>query len=280
MKEVKEKLSKKDRFGVWVRWLLFYQACYNYEVYQGIGLAHALSQAMKKLYPSKQRLAEELSKYSGFFNTSTHIGGIAVGVVLALEESRALGNKEVTPELITSVKTGLMGPLAGIGDSVIQGVIIPIFLSIAIVISEKFGLIGPIFYILTIVPTILSIGYISFSQGYRFGAEAISRFIASGRMQKFLGFSGVVASLVLGGVVSRFINISSSFHLVIGTNDFILQTDFFDILVPNFLSISVVCLIYFLLKKGFKSQIIIIVIFIVGILLAIFGILGPVPVRS
>lgn len=280
MSDTKLKLTKKERIGVWIRWMNFYQACYNYEVYQGIGLAHALSHALKKLYPNKQHLGQELSKHTVFFNTSTHIGGIAVGAVLAMEESRANGNKEVTPELITSVKAGLMGPLAGIGDSVIQGVILPIFLAIAIVLSEKFGAIGPVMYVVTIIPTILSIAYLSFSQGYRYGAEAVSGFISSGKMQKMLGFTGIVGTMVLGGLVSHYIEITSAFRLEIGSTDFILQTDFFDKLMPNFLSIGVTILIYFLLKKGVKSYLMISVIFVIGIILALLGILGTVPVRG
>lgn len=279
MSEKKGKLTRKDLFGVWFRWMNFCHACYNYEVYQGIGFAHAMSYALKKFYPNKADLGRELSKHTVFFNTSTHIGGLTHGAVLALEETRANGNQEVTPELINSIKAGLMGPLAGIGDSVVQGIIVPIYLAIGILLTENLGAIGPVIYVVAISATVLGIAYFSFYSGYRYGSEAVSNFVSGGTLQKLLGFAGILGTMVLGGLVSRYVNITSALRLKFGTANFILQTDFFDKLMPNFLSIAVTVFIFYLLRKGAKSDKLVLWIFVVGIILSLLGVLGPVPVR-
>lgn len=280
MSETKGKLTRKDLFGVWFRWMNFCHACYNYEVYQGIGFAHAMSYALKKFYPNKADLGRELSKHTVFFNTSTHIGGLTHGAVLALEENRANGNQEVTPELINSIKAGLMGPLAGIGDSVVQGIIVPIYLAIGILLTENLGAIGTVIYIVAVSATVLGIAYFSFAQGYKYGSEAVSSFVSGGMMQKLLGFAGILGTMVLGGLVSRYVNITSALRLKVGTADFVLQTDFLDKLMPNFLSIGVTVFIFYLLRKGVKSDALILWVFVAGIILALLGILGPVPVKG
>ena len=46
-----------------------------------------------------------------------------------MEEARANG-ENVTAKDINSVRTGLMGPVAGIGDTVMQGILFPILLEL------------------------------------------------------------------------------------------------------------------------------------------------------
>ena len=46
-----------------------------------------------------------------------------------MEEARANG-ESVSAEDINSVRTGLMGPVAGIGDTVMQGILFPILAGI------------------------------------------------------------------------------------------------------------------------------------------------------
>ena len=57
------------------------------------------------------------------------------GIVASMEVERGNGAK-ITDDFINSIKVGLMGPLAGIGDAVTQATIPPIILSIAIGLSS------------------------------------------------------------------------------------------------------------------------------------------------
>ncbi|MDK6779568.1 PTS system mannose/fructose/sorbose family transporter subunit IID, partial [Escherichia coli] len=76
------------------------------------------------------RQADELKKYMVFFNTEPHmVGPIIHGVALSMEEARANG-QNVSADDINSVRTGLMGPAAGIGDTVQQGIFFPILASV------------------------------------------------------------------------------------------------------------------------------------------------------
>ena len=51
-------------------------------------------------------------------------------IVVSMEEQKALGNDEIDDEAIRSIKLGLMGPLAGIGDTFDQGIVVTLTLAI------------------------------------------------------------------------------------------------------------------------------------------------------
>ena len=275
-----KRLTKKDLRGSFWRWMFFCHSCYNYEVYQGLGATHAYSSSMKKLYTDKKELGDELSKYTIFFNSSTHVGALIHGATLAMEEKRSADKEKVSPEFINSVRAGLMGPLAGIGDSVVQGIASPILLGIGMMLTESMGAIGPIIYTLIMSAFVLGLAYISWMKGYDLGVEAITKFVSGGTMNKVLGAAGILGCTVLGGLLGRYVNIKSSLRIQFDKTDFIFQTDFLDVLMPNLLSLLATFGVFYLLKKGVKSSRLILILFIVGLVLSITGILGPVPVKG
>jgi PTS system mannose-specific IID component len=110
-----------------------------------------------------------------------NVGGVIHGAVIAMEEQRANG-ADIDDDAINSVKTGLMGPLAGIGDTISQGTVTPILLAIGIGLAgykagatDIEGLtgspLGAIFYIVFEAVIILSIAT---SPGCRDGSAAAS----------------------------------------------------------------------------------------------------------
>jgi PTS system mannose-specific IID component len=122
-------LTRRDVFNAWLRWLFFSHSTYNWERMQGLGFAHSMTPIIEKLYQTKEDISGALKRHLVFFNTQPDIGGVVHGVVIAMEEERAAG-AAISDDAINSVKTGLMGPVAGIGDTLQQGILIPIALSI------------------------------------------------------------------------------------------------------------------------------------------------------
>ena len=71
---------------------------------------------------------------------------MVVGLTASLEEARANG-EAIDDETINGLRAGLMGPLAGLGDSIIVGTFIPILLGIALGLSKGGSVLGPLFYV-------------------------------------------------------------------------------------------------------------------------------------
>ena len=82
---------------------------------------------VEELYDTKEEQTEALKTYSAFFNTEPQLGTVIVGMTAGLEEAKANG-EDIDGEMINGIRAGLMGPVAGIGDSLLVGTLIPILL--------------------------------------------------------------------------------------------------------------------------------------------------------
>ena len=254
-------------------WTFFSHSCYNYERLQAISFGQAMGVILKKLYPNKEDLGRELQKHTSFFNTEPNTGGVIHGVVIAMEEQRA-NNEPISEEVINGLKTGLMGPFAGIGDTLIQGIIVPVLLAIAIGMSQGGNVIGPVFYMVTVSAAALGIGYTMWMYGYKMGTTAIERVLAGGMINKLLKAAGILGCMVLGGLVSSFVSIKTPIAITTSTGKFTLQTDLFDKILPGLLSIGMTMLVFYLVKKGVKSNRLVLYLFVIGIAASLLGILG------
>ena len=115
----KKLLTKSDINKVF--WRSFtVNASFNYERQMSQGAQYALSPILQKLYPDKKELGEALQRHAEFFNTTPMLCPFIFGITAAMEEENAT-QEDFDPNTINSVKAGLMGPLAGIGDSVFWG---------------------------------------------------------------------------------------------------------------------------------------------------------------
>lgn len=144
-------IRKKDLFKSWMIWENLPQTCYNYERMMGQAVAHVFVPISRRLYKNNpQKKKEMMKRESEFFNVHIEFGSCIIGMIIALEEQKSKG-KDIPAEFITSLKTSLMGPLSGIGDTIYQGVLIPILLAICIDVTSKGTIWGSIIYALAMV---------------------------------------------------------------------------------------------------------------------------------
>ena len=146
MADYSKKVSKKALAKSFRNWYYGHLTCFSQEHMQTFGYLVSMLPIVEDLYEKKDDQVKALKTYSAFFNTEPQIGSMIVGVTVGLEEARANG-EAIDDETINGIRAGLMGPLAGIGDSLIVGTLIPILLGIALGLSQGGSVLGPIFYI-------------------------------------------------------------------------------------------------------------------------------------
>ena len=152
-------LSKKDVLKAFWKWTFFSHSNYNYERLQASGVLQSMSHLPEKLYPGdKEEQQKFMERHMSFYNTEPHFGGIINGMVVAMEEERANG-ANVTDDAINSVKTGLMGPMAGIGDTLWQGTLQPILLAVGISIASGGNVMGAFAFAALMAGIMLPIAY-------------------------------------------------------------------------------------------------------------------------
>lgn len=264
-------LTNKELNGAWLRWLSFASGFVNYERMQGVGFAHAMSPIIKKLYPNKEDRVEAYQRHLTFFNSNVTTGSIIVGLVAAMEEQKANG-ADVDPETINAIKVSLMGPLAGLGDSIFQAAIIPILLSIGIALGLEGNLIGPVLFTILIIGIIYPMDYWWFRKSYSVGRPLITKLMESGLIKKVTQGATMVGLLAAGTLTARYISFKVIYEIPLSIGDPInVQTAILDKLAPNFLPMLLVLGIWAALRKNVSTLKITAVIFVVGIILGYIG---------
>ena len=110
-----------------------------------------------------------------------------------MEEMKSCG--EVDGEAISSIKTALMGPLSGIGDSVFVGCLRVIAVGIGISLAQNGNMFGPIVYFLIYNIPAFIIRYFGAHFGYSIGFKYLQRMQANGMMDKLLAAASLNVEL-------------------------------------------------------------------------------------
>lgn len=282
-------VSRRALVYSWLLWTFFSHSNYNYERLQATGFAHAMVPVIKKLYgddPDQVRAA--LKRHLVFFNTAPDVGGVIHGITIAMEEQKANG-KPVSETGINSMKTGLMGPMAGVGDTISQGILVPLFLALGIGITgisaasqsnDLAGItgnpLGPVVYFVLIVAASVTIGYLTYTQGYYRGRDLVSNVFKSGLMDRVIVGAGVLGNLVLGALAANFVMLFLAPSINAGGEVLQLQQDLLDRIMPGILPLGLVLLTWFFLKRGIHP-IRLLIIYLVVCLIGAFPFFGPAP---
>ena len=258
-------LSKADVFKSWLLWLFFSHANYNWERMQGTGFAHSMTPIIRKLYKTPADIRAALTRHLVFFNTQPDIGGVVHGVVIAMEEERAMG-ADISDDAINAVKTGLMGPMAGIGDTIQQGMVIPLSLAIGMDLALRGSFLGPVLFALLVAAFVWGVGWMVWYSGYRQGKAVVTNILQSGILQRVITGAGVLGNFVLGVLAVKFVKLVTPIKFAIGSTTFELQA-VLDSLLPNLLPLLLVLVIWWLLEKKIAATTIMVVV----IAVAVFG---------
>lgn len=266
-----KRLTNKDLNTIWLRWAFTHLASMSYEKLQGHAYAWSYIPFANKYYKddpeAKRRL---LVRHSVFFNTEPQTGQIINGIVTSLEENIALGG-EVSEEMPNNIKATLMGPLAGIGDSIIQGIIVPTLLSIGMSLANGGSPLGPLFYIVAygiIGPTI---SYVSYRTGYKLGVGAIDVIVGE-NARRIMDAFNVLGIMVVGALAAGNIALATTLNIPLGSEWQPLQSTL-DGVFPALLPLIAVLLTWWMLgKRQFSPTKVIVILTIAISVLCIVGV--------
>lgn len=271
-------LPKKAVVKAAATWAMVAESCNQYERMQGLGFQQVFVAVNKYFFngdPNREeKIIELYRRENSFFNTNVQFGGYIPGIALRLEEQKACG-EDIPDDLIAGVKTALMGPTAGVGDTLFQAVLEPIIISICVDIVLTGNPIGGalgfiIFY--NIVMWASSVGLFMF--GYNKGADAILDMIEGGALNKVLLGAKILGCFVLGGLISNYVKVNCGITFSNAYTTFSIQSALLDALVPGVLSLCFTLTIFWLMsKKKWTANKVILLIAALGIIGGLTGIL-------
>lgn len=210
MAELKKTSAAARKQSFW-HWAYGNLTCFSQEHMQTFGYLYAMLPIVDDLYEDEADKVKALRTYTTFFNTEPQIGTMVVGLTVGLEEARANG-EPIDDETINGIRAGLMGPLAGLGDSIIVGTFIPILLGIALGLSGGGSVLGPVFYIVAWNALMYFGMRAAYDKGYELGGSAVEALV--GPQSAALRSSIVlVGTMVIGAVAATWISISTALQL-------------------------------------------------------------------
>ena len=264
------KLTKKEFNRLFLRYQANGSIGFENVYYQGKSWPWNLKPFFKAFYNDKG-YREGMVRHFDLYNTEPMTGSLIFGIVLGLEERKAL-KQDVLPEMIRSLKVGLQGPIAGVGDSLVQATLIPILITMALSISSISGNpLGPILYVILLCAILWPYSYFLYKQGYQMGSKALDMLSGKGvtKVTKAIQIFGLI---LIGAMAGQRVAPKLALSFMSDGNPVMIQ-DIIDKMFPNILGLGVIFLLYWLLKKKkVNSTILIYGLMVVVILLSVLGI--------
>lgn len=244
-----EKLSKKDIKNAWFRWWFANEMAHSFDRFLAGALTWALEPTLKKLYKNDDELAAAYERHLLFYNTNANWGGGTIlGIMMSMEEQRAhqiyeTGETEVTNDSIYSIKSGLMGALAGVGDSIDSFTIMYILISLGLPWAENGNPLGAILPFVIFVVYQLLMGLNFTRMGYSLGTSAASEIVTGQRAKSIVDGLSIVGMFMMGVLVANYVNITASLTWTDFAGENSLQ-DTLDTILPGILPFATVMSLY------------------------------------
>ncbi|MFC6276290.1 PTS mannose transporter subunit IID [Psittacicella hinzii] len=250
------------------------QGSWNFERMQALGWAYTYLPILKRLYPeNNEERRKAIKAHLEFFNTQPFVAAPILGMAASLEEKKVNG-ADIDASAINSVKVGMMGPLAGVGDPIFWGAARPILAALGASLAVDGSLLGPLVFFVGFNLVRLLTLYYGILIGYKQGVNLVQD-ASGGLLQKITEGASILGLFVIGVLVNKWakVNVVIPMPSVDPNNQQTFQS-VFDSLIPGLLPLLLTFLCMWLLRKGVSPITQIFGGFALGIVGYWLGILG------
>ncbi len=269
------RLNKKDLLKMYIYSQAFVSG-FNYSKQEAPGFVFTMMPVIEKVYENEPDKIEAYKRHTELFLTEARLSHFVLGMTAAMEERNAI-DKDIDPISINAIKAALMGPLAGIGDSLYHGTLRPIMagLAVSLVIgSEYTSMVGPFLFVIVMALVGQLLRYYGIFKGYEKGVEFVAKIQSSGLLQKMTRYAGIAAYVVIGGFVYKFVTIKIPWEYKAGETVVGIQA-VLDGMIPGLLPLLYTLLmLWFMDKKKVSPVTLMLITMLVGVVGYAFKILG------
>lgn len=272
-KGIYQKITRRDLRKVFWRLQIFgLGISMNPVTAQAISFCSAMIPALKKLYKDAdvETRARAMKRHLLYFLSQNTATGMILGITTAIEETTDEDEKEA----VVAIKAGMMGPLAGIGDSVFKITIQAIAGSIGAAYALQGSILGPILMFLVYNSINMGVKYYGLVMGYEKGIDYIQSGDQAKLMQKIVNIATMVGVIVLGALIAQYVQIEVGAEIVTGDTVVNVQ-ELLDGVIPKLLPLLFTLGLYRLHKYLPRKHLIWLIFgtLAVGTILAVYGII-------
>lgn len=264
------KLTKKDLNKMFRRWIFSAGLGYNFETQQAPSVAFSMRKALRKIYKDDKEYIEAMDNHYKYFNANPLMANVILGATLAMEENEGIKAKNA----VQSLKTSLMGPFSGVGDSIFWILIPTIMGSIAGYMAVQGNATGAVIWmILQAIFYFLKVWL--FKTGYNSGTKLVTSL--GKKINIFTDAISIMGLMVIGCLITTVVKVFIPLKFKTGKVILSLQNGILDKIMPALLPVAVTIFVYWLLgKKNITPTKIIGLIILICLLGSFTGILGVV----
>lgn len=261
------KVTKKDLRRTAARYNFMACNIFNYESQMGPAVAWAMAPVLRKIYKDDEEYKAALNNHFNYYNSTTAMSSVILGATLAIEEKDGIEAKET----VQSLKTSLMGPFAGVGDTLVWVLWPTIIGSISGYMAQQGNPLGAIIWLICNIAFWFAKSKL-FEVGYKSGTNMITKL--GQKLSVFTEAASIMGLSVVGALIATSVNIQTGLKFKVGEVKLALQADILDKIMPALLPVLLTLLVYKLLgnKKWTPTKLILLII-VIALVCSFFGIL-------
>ena len=258
------KMEKKEFMsGFWRSCCL--QGCFNYERQQGLGFGYAMIPHLRRIYKDDpEGFKEAMKRHLVFYNITPQCTTFVQGIAVAMEEEAA-SNPDFDASSINAIKTALMGPLSGIGDSIFQSTWRVISMGVGLSLAAGGNILGPIVFLLMYNIPSAFVRFLGPYVGYSLGAKFMSSAAENGIMSFITKAASTVGLMTVGAMTATMVSCNIGFVFTMGGAEQSIQA-MLDTIFPNLLPLLLTLFCFKLLNKKVNATLLIFGLMVFAIL--------------
>ena len=271
--DTKRLLTKKDCVRMFNRWWWFSEQSNSFSRLQSIAFCCSFIPALKKLYgndPEEYKAA--LQRHLMFFNTEGIWGSVIHGIALAMEEQRAMG-VAIDASAITGIKAGLMGPFAGIGDTIDWSTMRPLVYMLFIPMAAAGSPFGAILAWFVVGAIAYVEGRFFSYTGYKLGTRAALTMLQGRGIKMFISCGAVLGLFMMGGLSATMVSVTTPIYIPTSGSPAQIQ-NILNSVAPGLLTLATVLGTYVFIQRGNSMTKATMVLLCIGLVLGSIGVLG------
>lgn len=247
------------------------QSAFSFDRMQALGFTWSLIPFLKKIYANNfEGYRAALKRHLVFFNTHPWSHGPILAITADLEARKARG-EEIDETAIQGIKSSLMGPLAGIGDSMFHGTLRPVTGGICAALALQGNPIAPVAFVVVINVVHVYVAWSTIHAAHRWGERAIMQ-LASGGLRRMMDAASIAGLMAVGALTGTWLNISTPLTYTVQKASVSIQS-MLDGIMPKLLPLVIVLIVLWLVRRQTNNTRIMLGLILTSLVLGGVGIL-------
>ena len=236
------------------------------------GFMYSIMPALDEYFKDdKEGHRKAMMRHTTWYNIPQNVGTFVMGLVASMEKKTAQ-DPNFDPDSTVAIKTSLMGPLSGIGDSIFWGVLRVIAAGVGISLASQGSILGPILFLLIYnIPSIATRYYLTY-MGFTVGDTFIQDMYKSGSMKLLNKAASTLGLLMIGCMTATMVKFESKLSIPIEGGKPIKIKTYLDQLWVGLVPLVVTLICYWLLSKKVNVNWILLGVLVLSIVLGLIGV--------